>query len=157
MTRVYIKKLSPGEDAHASELLILGAGLEERFGMKLSEKTVTAGERGKPGFSDGFPFFNFSNCRGYAVVALSDLPVGVDIERIRKIPDGVCLRYLHDLPESDRERILLWTRYESLGKLFGVGIPHSLDGSGTRFFTECEGDATVTVCTSDDHCDFEWV
>ena len=157
MTAVYIKRLSDGEKAHDAELSMLEKGLAEKSGQNLYEKNITVSEKGKPLFADGFPHFNFSNCRGFAAVALSDHEVGVDIERIRKISDKVCERYLHKTPPGDKERTVLWTKYESLGKMVGIGIPHDLDGRGANFHTKLKGDIVITVCSAEKECFFEWL
>ena len=92
--------------------------------------------QGKPYLAD-FPRlkFNFSHRRGMALVALADdVEIGIDIERLRPMPDlaEIAVRFLLPgdaaelaaLPESDREREFFrrWTRAEAVWKASGFGL-----------------------------------
>lgn len=156
MTFARVKKLTEGEDPHSAELALLDGMLKEHFGSALSEQEIIRGKNGKPCFRSGFPHFNFTNCRGYAAAAISDSPVGIDMEGRRRISDKVCVRFLHRLPSGDEERIIAWTEYESLGKMQGVGIPHDLSYAEAVFSRSVRDNVTVTVCSLRDKCVFEW-
>ncbi len=79
--------------------------------------------------------FNTSHSDGLAVIAIADgRRVGVDIERVRRIPGALELadRYfapqeahlLRSTPEEDRADVFLtiWTRKESYAKAIGSGL-----------------------------------
>lgn len=147
MTFTYLKKLSDGENAHDAELEMLETALKEHFGIGPGELEIVKGEHGKPCFAQGYPHFNFSNSREYAACAVSDVPVGVDIEVEREVSDAVMNRFLGGARGSKRERTAIWTRYESMGKCTGEGIPHKLCKEDFVFTEAFVGDVSICVCT----------
>lgn len=129
----------------------LGAGLLikeilTRHGV-LSE-FIRLGSRGKPE-ADGI-FFNLSHSGELVVCAVSDCPVGCDVEKIKPIHERLIQRYFSEaecqhlgrFAESQRaeEFIRLWTLKESYMKMTGEGIYLPL-----KAFELCLGDK-VTVC-----------
>lgn len=79
--------------------------------------------------------FNMARTKGKALVAVArEVEIGVDIERLRTIPelDQIAERFLPpgdadilaDLPEPERHRefFRLWTRAEAVWKASGVGL-----------------------------------
>lgn len=78
---------------------------------------------GKPYFAScSDVFFSVSHTRGYAAVALSEKPVGMDIEIIRPVNKKIASRWLFLFESSGEDDInftLAWTKYESLIKLRG--------------------------------------
>ncbi len=86
-------------------------------------------EDGKP-FIPGCPLFvSLSHSGGYAAAAVSDLAVGIDLQELRKVSDGVLRRVYSPeeqswVSEGDRtlRAIRLWTMKEAYGKLTGSGI-----------------------------------
>ena len=104
---------------------------ESRMGKELLAYTLKAfhgigvlppidiSESGKPFFADHSFEFNISHSHGRVVLALSDKPVGVDIEHSgRAIPDLVRRRFFKDGEATVED----WTRFESYSKLSGEGI-----------------------------------
>ncbi len=93
------------------------------------------GPTGKPSLA-GFdwPQFNLSHCDDLALLAVSALPVGVDVERVRPLdalPQMMQIacspaerQALRALPESRRLRAFFytWTRKEALMKAHGAGF-----------------------------------
>ena len=93
------------------------------------------GPTGKPSLA-GFdwPQFNLSHCDDLALLAISALPVGVDVERVRPLdalPQMMQIacspaerQALRALPESRRLRAFFftWTRKEALMKAHGAGF-----------------------------------
>jgi 4'-phosphopantetheinyl transferase len=84
--------------------------------------------------------FNVSHSNGLAVVAVaSGDPVGVDVERLRPVPDAEELAGQYFTPrEAEQVRVsprsgqadaflALWTRKESLLKAMGTGLSTALD------------------------------
>lgn len=88
---------------------------------------------GKPYLSAG-PYFSISHCKEGILVAVSDKPVGADIESYRIVSDGL-ISYSMNTDEQEQIRhseqptiefTKLWTRKESVLKLKGTGITESL-------------------------------
>lgn len=86
------------------------------------------GEFEKPELADGRAFFSLSHAGCYAVLAVSEHPVGVDIEPIvkpqvlpRKMLTAEEMKWLEDHPFPD-DFCLLWTRLESALKAEGCGL-----------------------------------
>ena len=114
--------------------LLLCEGLRKEYGI--AERPVFVyGEHGKPAIV-GHPeiHFNMSHCREAAVCALSDKPVGVDVEHIRTLNESL-MRYTMNEREQEEIRsalnpslafTMLWTRKEAALKLTGQGINKEL-------------------------------
>ena len=93
------------------------------------------GEHGKP-FIVGRPdiHFNFSHCREAVICAVSDQPVGVDVESIREYKESLARYTMNDqeleqiarAERPDVEFIRLWTMKEAVLKLSGRGIVDDL-------------------------------
>lgn len=93
---------------------------------------VVLGEFGKPAF-EAHPevHFNLAHTRGAAVVAVSDQPVGVDIEAIGRLDKRIVARhftereqqYVDFNTEGAPVRFTeIWTRKEAFVKWLGVGL-----------------------------------
>ena len=107
--------------------------LLERLGLP---STVERDSRGKPFLPDHPDIqMSLSRSHGMALYAFAcGAPVGVDIERIRPLPDwdGIAERYfpasfyqgLLDLPQQERETAFfrLWARLEASLKAVGLGL-----------------------------------
>ncbi len=118
-------------------LLSLGAGvaLDQALalhGLRERALETASGDWGKPWFP-GRPdlHFNLSHSGFFAVCALSDAPVGVDIEQVRPVSEAlvgrVCTpREAGLLPQEEALRrdqfCRLWTVKESVMKYFGAGL-----------------------------------
>ena len=61
--------------------------------------------------------------------------------------DAVMNRFLGGARGDRGERTALWTRYESMGKCTGEGIPHRLCEDDFVFTEKFIGNVSVTVCT----------
>lgn len=99
-------------------------------------------EYGKP-VSDNI-FFNISHSHGYIVLVIDQVPVGIDIEKIRAVEEDLRnyisneeeKQYIHD----DESFFEIWTNKESLVKANGNGInqkPNLIPGlpiSGPRIY-----------------------
>lgn len=115
-----------------SALLTLAAGLllYAIFGEQARSSHFERGRRGKPRLADRAPF-NITHAGDYAVLALAERTVGVDLERFRPIEwQRIAERFFHPLeqdylshsvePEKDFFRI--WTLKESYLKAEGTGF-----------------------------------
>ena len=86
-------------------------------------------EHGAPFLADG-PYFSISHCKQGIAVVVSDSPVGIDIEGIRQVDEGLVRKTMNIEEQAqiqasaapDREFIRLWTRKEAYVKLQGTGI-----------------------------------
>ena len=86
-------------------------------------------EYGAPYLADG-PYFSISHCKQAIAVVVSDSPVGVDIEGIRKMDDGLVRKTMNTQEQTQiaaadnpaQEFIRLWTRKEAYVKMQGTGI-----------------------------------
>lgn len=87
-------------------------------------------EKGKPFIPNSDIHFNVSNTNGAVILIINDAPIGVDLERIRKpreiIYNRVFCQEEIDSIKSAEDFTKLWTRKESVVKLFGGGISMGL-------------------------------
>lgn len=101
--------------------------------------TVVFEENGKPSFSDHSLFFSLSHSRGVCAVAVSDHPVGVDVELCRdKYSQHLIERSLSENEKRifDDDFTRLWCRKESIAKMSGKGItgyPNEVDTSDPAY------------------------
>lgn len=120
--------------ARAGMRSILGS----RLGVPPETISFSLGTHGKPYLvnTDHPCFFNLSHSEGMAVLAVGEVPVGVDIEHIGPLHEGVAeaffsadeSRALAAMPREDRVHAFYrcWTAKEALLKALGVGL--SLSG-----------------------------
>ena len=125
--------------------------LGESTGTEPAAIRFAYGERGKPRLAAGGPHFNASDSGDWAVVALADTGLGIDLEVVRNLrnADGLARRICTErelerferLPEPERDAALLrlWTCKEAGLKALGVGLAGGLrnvevemDGAGPR-------------------------
>ena len=117
-------------------------------------------EHGKPflGSADGsgqasadVPYFSISHCKEGIAVALSDRPVGIDIEHIRRADDALIERTMNSTEQNRlsaalregmeaRNRLFtrLWTQKEAVLKALGTGI-ESFEGLQELFSPDRHG------------------
>ena len=123
-----------GRKTCAAAYLLLCEGLRKEYGIE-EPPVFEYGEHGKPAIV-GHPeiCFNMSHCREAAICVLSDKPVGVDIESIRRYSDSLARYTMNDAEmeriehaeRSDVEFIRLWTLKEAVLKHSGEGIRNDL-------------------------------
>ena len=124
-----------GRFACLKSYILLAGLLSSEFGIE--KFRMEAGEHGKP-FLPDYPdiHFNISHCQKAIAVAVSDKPVGRDVEGFRKYSDGLLAKAMND---PERREILasvspeesftvFWTRKEAVFKLLGTGITDDLHG-----------------------------
>ena len=86
-------------------------------------------EHGAPYWAVG-PYFSISHCKQGIAVVVSDQPVGIDIEGMRKVDDGLVHKTMNTQEQAqiaaaanpEQEFIRLWTRKEAYVKMLGTGI-----------------------------------
>lgn len=125
-------------------LLSLGAGvlldrLLQDLGLREHDMEYSLGENEKPFFSNAPELqFNLSHSDTQVLAALSDHPVGCDIEKIRPIDLKLAKRFFHEdeyaaiaagNTEAERQRLFFryWTLKESYMKCTGLGFRLPLD------------------------------
>ncbi|MBQ4121348.1 MAG: hypothetical protein IJD35_04970 [Clostridia bacterium] len=156
MTTVYVAKIACQNErdrkAYAEVARqLLKEAVKREYSLDISAYVEKKSENGKP-YLVGAPFhFNLSHSKDYVVCALSDCDVGVDIEKVRPISEGVMRRFVGTCTESDEANTRLWTRYEAIGKFLGVGIPYKTtsDVYFVKEYFDLDGYA-VTVCAEKD-------
>lgn len=146
------KKLS------AVSYIILLYALAKDYSIKYPD--ISIGTHGKPYLTD-YPdiHFNISHCVKGCVCAVSDVPIGVDIQEIRpyssEIAERVCsaeeMKIINNASDKACEFTRIWTMKESYVKMTGEGIYHSLKCIDTslskRFRLYAKNDCFISVCT----------
>ena len=106
--------------------LMLKEGLET---MGYGLRDWKYNEHGKP-FIPGGPYFSISHCKEGIAVAISDEPIGIDIEGIRHADEELIRRTMNEEERlwvtgdgvRDRRFTRLWTQKEAVVKAIGTGI-----------------------------------
>ncbi len=149
----------------------------------LSHICDTVGEllhdkNGKP-YILGGPEISVSHTRAAAAVAVGKMPVGVDLECIRRIRPDIAQRvmsteeYVWYQSEGSRidDFLTLWTLKESYYKYLGTGLPGfpnktrfyqnmdewTLEETQHKFFTWRNEDLFVTLCCDEQEVSISWL
>lgn len=124
--------------SHAALRIILGGAL----GAAPDSLSLVASASGKPqlgGAQAGRLQFNLSHSGNLALVGLAEVPIGVDIEATRPLPDALTLARSHFHPSEIAALAALaperqpaafygcWTRKEAFVKAVGTGLSMRLD------------------------------
>ena len=134
-------KFELGRQTCAAAYVLLREALRKEYGI-MEPPVFEYGEHGKPAIV-GQPHihFNLSHCREAAVCAVSNQPVGVDVESIREYHETLVAYTMNDdeqarIAQSSqpaRAFIRLWTQKEAVLKLIGTGITNDLKNVLTTF------------------------
>ncbi|MBQ0084914.1 MAG: 4'-phosphopantetheinyl transferase superfamily protein [Prevotella sp.] len=97
------------------------------------------GEYGKPYIIDG-PHFSISHCKEAIAVAVSNTPIGIDIESMRHISEGLIKKTMNNDEQKIIERsdnreeafIKIWTKKEAVLKMYGTGINDNITNTLDR-------------------------
>lgn len=142
-----IKNEKAKKQALAAELLVLYVV------KKFKPKNISipplriAGEFGKPYFAENTDFkFNISHSGQWAVIAVSDCEIGIDIEKIGKLRTNVAKRVLHEKEKQEffsldinSQKIRFydyWVLKESIVKATGRGMNDSFSDICIKFVDE---------------------
>lgn len=142
-----IKNEKARKQALAAELLVL------YIVKKFKPKNISipplriVGEFGKPYFAENTDFkFNISHSEQWAVIAVSDCEIGIDIEKIGKLRTSVAKRVLHEKEKQeffsldiDSQKIRFydyWVLKESIVKATGRGMNDSFSDICIKFVDE---------------------
>ena len=154
--------------------LSLGTGLLAAYALKLSgakDLSLSYTEHGKPYLSRHPDIhFNLSHSGVLAVCAVSDVPVGIDIEHPRKYSASVARRFftseeyafVEKSEDTTQAFLQIWTRKESYLKMLGCGLSLSpetfsvLPGGhlpkGCYFSEKLIDGCQLCVCTGTEEC-----
>jgi 4'-phosphopantetheinyl transferase len=119
----------------------LRAMLAGRLSVAPGDLQFKFGPQGKP-YLDSGPGFNLSHCEDLALIAVAadDRDVGVDVERVRPLPELSSIEERYFSPEeramlaaaaaAERSRVFvsLWTRREAAAKALGRDLQAALAG-----------------------------
>ena len=153
--------LTRREDAYA----LLAYAARRRWGLE-QLPAIARSEGGKPYFPTHPGYhFNISHSGTYALCALDDAPVGVDMEVVRphhpKLAQRICseeeLAWLENQPNRARALLALWTAKESRVKCTGTGLtvplrsiavplPPANQLDGLHFFFAQREDWLLSAC-----------
>ena len=104
--------------------------LSERTGIPAIRLEIVRRQGKKPYLSDSSCFFNISHSGDYVVAAVSDVPVGIDLEQIgreaskalKRISSPSDWQYIMEGENPLVRMMEIWTRKEALVKCLGTGI-----------------------------------
>ena len=139
--------------------LLLKQGLREEYGI-MENPVFEYNEHGKPSIV-GHPeiFFNLSHCKEAVACAISDQPVGIDVESVRSYKERLARYTMNDEEVRDIETseqpdttfIRLWTMKEATMKLVGTGISKDMksviDTEKYKYTTVDRQRYIYTVCS----------
>lgn len=142
-------KIYIGKREEYSSFELLQKAYWIRRGETVSEDSIIRNTNGKPYFKSlTMPFFSISHSGDYVACVFDEDEVGLDIQKIRRIPQSVAQKYLHTENTDPVQQIIEWTKFESFGKMKGSGIPPEDDYSQGDFISTAELDGyAITICT----------
>lgn len=135
-----------------------------KSGVKYKELQFQVSRAGKP-YLSGFPYYEFSisHTRNAVAAAVSDKPVGVDVEKVRDVSGSLAKRvfsenemaWLNGTAENKNRRFFdIWTKKEALVKYHGTGLTKDLklldvksDLLGERLSSFDMGGYIVSICS----------
>lgn len=141
----------------AKAWLLLQEGLEKYYGVR-DEDEFTYGPHGKPSLKNHPEIhFSISHCRTCVACAVSDSPVGLDVECYQFDPDlarEVCSEEeLAGILASNDPKVeftKLWTKKESYLKLTGEGLRNDLRNLLTP--SSSLTDTSICSCSGSSSC-----
>lgn len=141
-----------------SAQVLLRYAAAQTLHMPMRNVRICYTERGKPMLYGTKLYCSISHTAGLCVCALSDEPIGIDVERIRPYAPRVAGRVFsraeqNELQNSsvpDRTFFEIWTRHESYVKCLGTGLADISAPMDThaRFQTFLHAqEFVITTCT----------
>ena len=138
---------------------LLKEGLQKEYGIT-ENPIFEYNEHGKPSIV-GHPeiYFNLSHCKEAAICAISDKPIGVDVESIREFKDSLVNYTMNDEEKAEMASssnpastfIRLWTMKEATSKLIGTGITNDvktlIDTTKYKYNTTEKESYIYTICS----------
>jgi len=103
--------------------------------LNYADQEIVYNRWNKPSLRD-YPniHYNISHCKGLTACVLSDVPVGIDVEKIRPFSISAAKRVCEKLEmediqrskDKDRHFFIYWTLKESCVKAIGYGITYPM-------------------------------
>lgn len=132
----------PMKDESVCARALLKYVLSEYFSV--DKFTLQVKENGKPCLSDCHLHFNLSHCRNRVICAVSEFPIGCDVQDIRPFNSRIVSRFfssdegmiLSASKSKDKHFSKLWVLKESILKYKGDGITGGLDSYGFAEYLE---------------------
>lgn len=124
--RVEVRAFEKDKILAACAVFLLVQGLSLR-GVDPYGARFNFGEHGKPYIEGSNTFFNLSHSGHFAVCAMSDNPVGVDVQEVSRADERLMRRVCTEreyayLSGATGEFFRLWTAKESAMKCLGLGL-----------------------------------
>lgn len=143
--------------------LLVRVAIHQDLNIENSDIEFDTNSYGKPHLiNDQDYHFNISHTHNMIAVAVSDKPVGVDVEKIREFDLGIAkrffteheLNYINKSQDNTYERFIeIWTKKEAYIKYIGKGLSiplNSFDVTGKslseRFYTVEYGKYIINMC-----------
>jgi len=115
--------------------------LSKIYGIPKEKIEIKKGEHGKPYVLNLPAHFSVSHSGNYVVVAISDRPIGVDLEIVddfsailaKKLFNEDELKYISEIGSSKKKALMqqrfyeIWTAKEAYLKYLGYGISHGIN------------------------------
>lgn len=129
--RILKQKIKQNADNMLIGEILAKTVIKRTFGIDIAKQNFTYTEHGKPYLSDySDVHFNISHSEKYVVCAVSDKPVGVDIQKIseynsdvaKRVCNGKELVQIENSSDKASEFTKLWTQKETVLKMYGTGI-----------------------------------
>ena len=161
MSLIPVRKQFPNLTKREIEILAGNYVVKKVFSKLFGYETIEINRIGKP-YIEGCPYqFNISHSGDWLLLAVGDVPIGADIEKITKIRPKTMEKFF-TLTEQERvsangaeEFFKIWTQKESYVKFTGEGIKGVSKKSDypeeIAFFSKKHEHYQITVCTEKNH------
>lgn len=123
--------ISPNQKLSLAGKALAKNAISQEFNIDKEDIIFKKTPKGKPYTESAEVEFSISHSKDIVVCAISDKPVGIDIEKIRKVNLNVAKRLFapdeqeYIFQECTQQRFFeVWTRKEAYVKLLGYGIPY---------------------------------
>lgn len=125
-------KQEPAKKLSLAAGMLARQGIAKHFGINPKDIKFRCDQNGKP-YAEGLDIhFSLSHSGDLAVCAISDTPVGIDVEKVRHVNTGVAKKWFteqeqafvfSDKTKAQRRFFEIWTKKEAYAKRTGAGIP----------------------------------
>lgn len=132
--------------------------VSERCGIPEADISFYREQGGKPHVRGDITEFNVSHSADIVVCAVSDKPIGVDVEKIRDIDLGIANRFftkneIRYVGNSIRNFFEIWTKKEAAVKRDGAGLralssieTYATEAQSTVLKTLFSGEYVISLC-----------
>lgn len=131
--RILRQKIKQNADNMLIGEILTKVAIKKTFGIDITKQNFAYTGYGKPYLSD-YPnvHFNISHSGKYVACAVSDKPIGIDIQKICEcdfdVAKRVCnekeLKQIENSEDKASEFTKLWTQKEAVLKMIGTGIAY---------------------------------